>query len=207
MQTSFNQKCLFACLVVFVNLFVDVLKYYEEDNIKIREEEKNDMIWLANMYKNEFINAKRDFYVEVEFFRDSNIFFKPKSEYEGYLIFRLFKATSYFIGRYLDVDVKKKSKDFKIGVGVISHKAEQGYMFFERNKIALLDSSKQVEISDNFIKYLSYFFYKNTSNNVRVKIIEQMNLIDNKSNDNDDSGATWEDVSDSWGGSGGYFDN
>jgi hypothetical protein len=189
------------------SIFVDVLKYYEEDNIKIREEEKNDMIWLANMYKNEFINAKRDFYVEVEFFRDSNIFFKPKSEYEGYLIFRLFKATSYFIGRYLDVDVKKKSKDFKIGVGVISHKAEQGYMFFERNKIALLDSSKQVEISDNFIKYLSYFFYKNTSNNVRVKIIEQMNLIDNKSNDNDDSGATWEDVSDSWGGSGGYFDN
>lgn len=103
--------------------------------------------------------------------------------------------------------LRKKSKDFKIGVGVISHKAEQGYMFFERNKIALLDSSKQVEISDNFIKYLSYFFYKNTSNNVRVKIIEQMNLIDNKSNDNDDSGATWEDVSDSWGGSGGYFDN
>lgn len=90
------------------SIFVDVLKYYEEDNIKIREEEKNDMIWLANMYKNEFINAKRDFYVEVEFFRDSNIFFKPKSEYEGYLIFRLFKATSYFIGRYLDVDVKKK---------------------------------------------------------------------------------------------------
>ena len=46
MQTSFNQKCLFACLVIFVNLDLSDLRYLiiDENSISRYQLIKNDIL-------------------------------------------------------------------------------------------------------------------------------------------------------------------
>lgn len=56
MQTSFNQKCLFACLVVFVNLS-DLKQSDIEDNIALEVEKRIEQLGIVvgtSQYKTQY---------------------------------------------------------------------------------------------------------------------------------------------------------
>ncbi len=82
--------------------------------------------------------------------------------------------------------------------------ATDHYVFLNHNIALFLKKDELIKFYNNSKRLIdSHYSYK--FNRVLLMCMDRRDKVTRE--DNDDSGLSWEDVSDLWGGSGGYFDH
>ncbi len=119
--------------------------------------------------------------------------------------YKLFLATAYVMQYVFQMNIKNKNVQSHWKAIGLSQKSKDIDVFFNHNIALFLKKDELIKFYNDSKRLIDSHWDGYKFNSMLLKCMDRRDKVTR--DDNDDLDLSWEDVSDLWGGSGGYFDH